>query len=124
MANEKEAAPAARRPNAPKNPEKLKMMLIEELELFFPIEPDWAIVGCCINPRTGAMIIRTRQDGVPTANPPLSGGRLIIALEDSADEIEQTAHDFEEYFKSKGKKAHIGFYPSAKAEMKIIRCEA
>ena len=109
------------RPKRPKNAEKLKIMLPQEMELFFPIEPDWAVVGALVHPRSGSLILQVRQDGIPTENPPISGGRFCVAIEEDPKVIEQIAQDLTQYFKDRGTRCDIGYYTSPTSDMKIIR---
>ena len=112
---------ASSRPDRPTNAEKLKIMLPSEMELFFPIEPDWAVVGALVHPRSGSLILHVRQDGVPQENPPLSGGRFVVAIEEEPKVIEDIATDMAEYFRNRGTRCDIGYYVTPTSEMKIVR---
>jgi len=109
------------RPNKPTNPEKLKIMLPHEMELFFPIDPDWAVVGAMVHPRSGSLILQTRQDGVAVETNPITGGRFSIAIEEEPKVIGEIANDLMQYFKNRGTRCDIGYYSSSTSEMKILR---
>ena len=111
----------AERPKKPKNAEKLKIMLPHEMDLFFPIEPDWAVVGALVHPRSGSLILQVRQDGAPTENAPIAGGRFSIAIEEDPKVINDIAQDLIQYFKNRGTRCDIGYYEDATSEMKIVR---
>lgn len=107
------------RADYPKNPERLVMLDIDQVETIFPMSPEWAICGIGFNPKTGGVYAHLRKDGLPENEAPIPGGRIYVAIDAPGDVLEEMASDILQYLRERGfdeKKSRVAYVRDADAK--------